>query len=125
MSTSKRFLSIVVAAVVASSGFAVTAHAGEEPSIDDYAVVSYSEAAGISREEAAKRLENQGPQSELADRLGEQLGTRSGGAYLDKRSAELIVNVLDDRAAAEVKEAGATPRLVRYSTAELEEISAQ
>lgn len=123
MNTSKRFLTIIVAAALAASGFAAVARAQEAGPIDDYAVASLAEAAGISREEAVRRLENQGPQAELAEQLAEQLGDRSGGSYLDRRSGELIVNVLDDRAAEQVRAAGATPRTVRYSMAELQGVS--
>ena len=123
MNTSKRLLTIIVAAALAASGFAAVARAQEPGPIDDYAVASLAEAAGISREEAARRLQNQGPQAELAERLAEQLGDRSGGSYLDRRSGELIVNVLDDRAAEQVRAAGATPRTVRYSTAGLQRVS--
>lgn len=121
----KRFLTIAVAAVVTATASGVAARAEEQSWADDFAVASLAEAAGISREEAARRLENQGAQAELAQRLGEQLGDRAAGAYLDRRTGDLVVNVLDDRAAAEVREAGATPRTVRYSLSELEGVSSQ
>ena len=125
MRTSKRLLTIIVAMVLTSGGFGVAARAEEPNWADDYAVASLAELEGISLDEAARRLDNQSRFTELADRLAEQLGDRGAGGYLDRRTGELVVNVLDERAADEVREAGATPRMVRYSLAELEDVSGQ
>src|SRR5262245_37404987 len=125
MRTIKRPLTIIVAVVLASAGFGVPAHAEEPNWADDYAVASLAGLEGISREEAARRLDNQGPQAELAQRLAEQLGDRAAGGYIDRRTGDLVVNVLDERAAADVRAAGATPRTVRHSLAELESVSSQ
>ena len=126
MRTYKGMLTLAIAAVLASTAFGAAAKA-EEPSswADDFVVASLAAEAGISREEAARRLGNQEAQAILAERLAEQLGERAAGHYLDRRTGDLIVNVLDDRAADEVRAAGATPRTVRYSTAELESVSSQ
>ena len=51
-----------------------------------------------------------------ADRLTRALGAQGAGAYLDA-SGRLTVNVLGAGAAAQVRAAGATPRLVARSTA--------
>jgi streptogrisin D len=48
-----------------------------------------------------------------------QLGAEGAGFYLDRRSGSLIVNVTDSSAAAEVREAGATPKTVDNGGAEL------
>jgi streptogrisin D len=58
-----------------------------------------------------------------ADRLTRALGTQGAGAYLDA-SGRLTVNVLGAGAAAQVRAAGATPRLVARSTASLERVKA-
>ena len=58
-----------------------------------------------------------------ADRLTSSLGTQSAGAYLDA-SGRLTVNVLSAGAAAQVRAAGATPRLVTRSLARLERVKA-
>jgi streptogrisin D len=58
-----------------------------------------------------------------ADRLTRALGAQGAGAYLDA-SGRLTVNVLGTRAAAQVRAAGATPRLVARSTARLERVKA-
>jgi len=58
-----------------------------------------------------------------ADRLTRSLGAQGAGAYLDA-SGRLTVNVLGAGAAAQVRAAGATPRLVTRSLARLERVRA-
>jgi streptogrisin D len=61
--------------------------------------------------------------AELAARLTRAVGAQGAGAYLDA-SGRLTVNVLSARAAAQVRAAGATPRLVTRSLARLERVKA-
>jgi streptogrisin D len=56
-----------------------------------------------------------------ADRLTRALGAQGAGAYLDA-TGRLTVNVLGARAAAQVRAAGATPKLVTRSSASLERV---
>ena len=58
-----------------------------------------------------------------ADRLTRSLGAQSAGTYLDA-SGRTTVNVLNAGAAAQVRAAGATPRLVTRSLAGLERVKA-
>jgi streptogrisin D len=58
-----------------------------------------------------------------ADRLTTALGSQAAGAYVDA-SGRLTVNVLGARAAAQVRAAGATPKLVTRSNASLERVRA-
>jgi streptogrisin D len=58
-----------------------------------------------------------------ADRLTKALGPQAAGAYLDG-AGRLTVNVLGARAAAQVRAAGATPKLVTRSMAGLERVKA-
>jgi streptogrisin D len=58
-----------------------------------------------------------------ADRLTRSLGAQAAGAYLDA-SGRLTVNVLGARAAAQVRAAGAIPRLVTRSSASLGRVQA-
>src|SRR5918993_53578 len=58
-----------------------------------------------------------------ADRVTRALGAQGAGAYLDA-SGRLTVNVLGARAAAQVRAAGATPKLVTRSSASLERVRA-
>ncbi|WP_415948933.1 S1 family peptidase [Streptomyces sp. KLOTTS4A1] len=55
----------------------------------------------------------------LASVLGEDLGTDAAGAYYDAESRTLVVNVVDEAAAALVEEAGGKARVVENSPAEL------
>jgi streptogrisin D len=58
-----------------------------------------------------------------ADRLTRDLGAQGAGAYLDA-SGRLTVNVLSARAAAQVRAAGAIPKLVSRSLARLQRVQA-
>jgi streptogrisin D len=58
-----------------------------------------------------------------ADRLTRSLGAQSAGAYLDA-TGRLTVNVLSAGAAAQVRAAGATPKLVTRSLARLDRVKA-
>jgi streptogrisin D len=55
----------------------------------------------------------------LATTLEKQLGDRSAGSYLDKVTGRLTVTVTDDSAARSVRAAGAIPRTVTRSRADL------
>lgn len=57
--------------------------------------------------------------SELARQISADLGADSAGTYYDAGSGRLVVGVLDEGAAARVRAAGAEPRTVRHSAAEL------
>ncbi|MGK5545589.1 S1 family peptidase [Streptomyces sp. URMC 127] len=57
--------------------------------------------------------------AELAQRISAELGADSAGAYFDSASGRLVVGVQDEAAAARVRSAGAEPRTVRHSAAEL------
>ncbi|WP_119730392.1 S1 family peptidase [Thermomonospora amylolytica] len=58
----------------------------------------------------------------LADTLADRLGSRSAGSYLDR--GKLVVTVADDAAARTVRQAGAVPRKVARTGADLEKITA-
>nr|WP_058041552.1 S1 family peptidase [Streptomyces roseifaciens] len=57
--------------------------------------------------------------AELAQRISADLGADSAGSYYDAGTGRLVVGVLDQDAAARVRAAGAEPRTVRHSAAEL------
>ena len=72
---------------------------------------------GISVDRARIQLAKQRGYDRLSDRLTHRLGAgRSGGAYLNGRTGALVVTVTDAAAARLVRQAGATPRQVRFST---------
>jgi streptogrisin D len=72
---------------------------------------------------AAPRAGSAPDMAATADRLARALGAQGAGAWLDA-SGRLTVNVLGARAAAQVRAAGATPRLVTRGTARLERVKA-
>ncbi|MEV4740126.1 S1 family peptidase [Streptomyces sp. NPDC049555] len=55
----------------------------------------------------------------LAQRLGTELAAGTAGSYYDARTRTLVVNVLDATTAQQVRAAGAQPRTVTHSAAEL------
>jgi streptogrisin D len=57
--------------------------------------------------------------ADAAQTLADTLGARSAGSYLDSASGTMVVTVTDDAAAKTVRAAGATPRLVTYSSTQL------
>ncbi|HVQ93607.1 MAG TPA: S1 family peptidase [Mycobacteriales bacterium] len=78
---------------------------------------------GMSLAAATAQVRAQSRLVGVADRLTRQLGSASGGAYLDG-SGRLVVNVTTRSAVATVTSAGATARMVRRSTAQLTAVSA-
>ncbi|GDY29903.1 serine protease [Gandjariella thermophila] len=60
----------------------------------------------------------------LAARVSADLGTRSAGSFLDPATGVPVVNVLDQADAQQVRERGATPRVVAYGTDALQEAEA-
>ncbi|MFF7725167.1 S1 family peptidase [Streptomyces sp. NPDC008001] len=57
--------------------------------------------------------------AELARHIAAGLGADSAGSYYDARTGRLVVGVVDQDAAARVRDAGAEPRIVRHSATEL------
>src|SRR4051794_7900704 len=57
--------------------------------------------------------------SALANRIDRQLGTRTTGSYLDRETGKFVVDVTDDATARSVRAAGAVPRTVAHSAADL------
>ncbi|EPH43783.1 S1 family peptidase [Streptomyces aurantiacus] len=58
--------------------------------------------------------------SKLANSLSADLKSDTAGAYYDASAKKLVVNVTDGAAVGQVREAGAEPRLVKHSRAELD-----
>jgi streptogrisin D len=63
--------------------------------------------------------------STLATTLTQQLGTQTAGTYLDQTTGKLVVTVTDAAAAQQVRTAGATPRIVARSGAQLQQATAE
>ena len=75
--------------------------------------------SGLSQQEATRRIEAQPAQLALADTLTGSLRSRAAGAFIDEASGALVINVTDSAAATEVRAAGATPRMVTRTPAQL------
>jgi len=60
----------------------------------------------------------------VASMLADRLGSRTAGSYLDRRTGRLTVTVTDAAAARTVRDAGALPRLVDRSAADLQKVTA-
>ncbi|MDQ7910552.1 S1 family peptidase [Phytohabitans sp. ZYX-F-186] len=61
----------------------------------------------------------------VATSLSESLGARSAGAYIDSATGRMVVTVTDATAAKQVRAAGATAKTVKYSTAQLDAVTAK
>ncbi|MEO3930830.1 S1 family peptidase [Micromonosporaceae bacterium B7E4] len=114
-----------VALAAASVGLAGPSSAAPGPAsaaseLDRAAIEYVVRVDGVSRPEAIRRLAAQDEQAATAERLGRELGDRSAGAWIDRATGELVVNVRDDDAAAVVRAADARPEYVRYALSELE-----
>ena len=62
---------------------------------------------------------NQATAVKLASTLATHLGDRAAGSYYDAQAKRLVVNITDPSDAGAVRAAGAVPRTVKYSTAQL------
>ncbi len=60
-----------------------------------------------------------GVDAATAASIAERLGAHSAGSYLDSATGRMVVNVTDSAAATQVRVAGAVPRLVTHSAAQL------
>ncbi|WP_274562286.1 S1 family peptidase [Streptomyces spiramyceticus] len=76
--------------------------------------------AGTAGEDAAAGPATYALNSALSQRLGDD----TAGSYIDRRTGELTVTVTSDRAAEQVRAAGATPQRVTRSAAQLGEAMA-
>ncbi len=102
-----------VAALVAAGVTFQTANASQSPSVHGAAEVS-----GASGASGVKTL-SASAAGKLAATLDRELGTDAAGTYYQATSKTLVVNVLDEAAAKEVREAGGKARVVANSLADL------
>ncbi|HEV7931851.1 MAG TPA: S1 family peptidase [Actinomadura sp.] len=78
-----------------------------------FAAAPAAQAAPVAKPDPAK----------LSTTLEQQLGGRSAGSYLDAKSGKLVVTVADSSAAQTVRAAGAVPRTVARSGADLKKVT--
>lgn len=113
-----------LAAPAAAAGTsALPVNAAARPVLVDTTAKELAGRTGMSLAAATAHVRAQGRLVGVAARLTRQLGSASGGAYLDG-SGRLVVNVTTVAAAATATRAGATARMVRRSTAQLTAVSA-
>jgi streptogrisin D len=98
-------LTLAAALVAPTAGAAPTGATG----------ASAASGSSVAAEALSARQVAQGA---LATSLEQRLGTRAAGSYVDS-TGTAVVNVLDEASAATVRAAGATPRLVTRSAAQL------
>jgi streptogrisin D len=96
--------------------------AGYDSSLVELAATELGKHEGLSRDAALQRLASQPARIALGEQLVDKLGTRAAGMWLDQANDTVVVNVIDEAAAATVRSAGATAQVVPHSTAELESI---
>ncbi|MDC0711556.1 ricin-type beta-trefoil lectin domain protein [Stigmatella sp. ncwal1] len=77
---------------------------------------------GLTEAQVHRRLAFEAMAARLETRLSKELGTTFGGAWLNEDGSQLIVGITDEASAALVRLAGAEPRLVARSKAQLERV---
>ncbi|MFC7615473.1 fibronectin type III domain-containing protein [Actinokineospora soli] len=82
-------------------------------------IASISRDLGMSRDAARVALARQ----DDAQRIAERLPERGAGVWLDERTGAVVVAVTDETAAARVRAAGAEPRVVARSRADLDRLA--
>ncbi len=82
-------------------------------------------AGAATAADTAKSASHQAMTVKAATALVSRLGDRAAGSYYDAAARKVVVNVTDPSAAPRVRAVGATPRVVRYSTAQLHAATAE
>ncbi|GHG67393.1 S1 family peptidase [Streptomyces griseocarneus] len=78
-----------------------------------------SAAAGPARAADPRELSGEEART-LSASLATELKAGAAGSYYDAATKKLVVNVVDEAGAATVRNAGAEPRMVKYTTAQLD-----
>jgi len=76
----------------------------------------------LSRAQATDRISHQDADRSLADHLAASIGAEMSGSWIDPLDGHLVVGVTTAPAAATVRQAGAEPRLVARSLAQLQAV---
>lgn len=113
---------LAAGAAVAAAPAQASGPLGYTPQVAATAAAELAGQHGLTEAEATQRLASQPARIELGETIVDRLGTQQAGYWLDQVNDTVVVNVVSARAAAEVRAAGAVPKLVSRSTAELESI---
>ena len=81
----------------------------------DYLISVIQRDLGLSKEQVKSRLATQQVSEQRTNALRNQLGASFGGSWLDQVTGKLVVGVTTSDRAAQVRQAGATPKVVRHS----------
>ncbi|MEU6131720.1 S1 family peptidase [Saccharopolyspora sp. NPDC047091] len=117
----KRTLRLASAALlVAGTATAAVSPAVAATPLDPDMLAAVQRDLGLTEQQARTRLAQEDTARRLDETLSRSLGDSFGGAHFDAASGALVVGVTDAAKLAEVEDAGATARLVRHSSAELD-----
>ena len=120
--------SIVAALLVGVPATAVSLSGSQQVTADDpnAEAEAMSATLGITQAQAAQRIKKQDTNTDKGTTLESRLGAaKTAGSYLDPKTGDLQVNVLDSQAAAQVRAAGGTPHMVKNSEAALDSAKAK
>jgi streptogrisin C len=114
-------VTLLTGAMVAVSSYQAIASAATTPAAQPQPapVVSAEMFAALQREQAKARLATDAKASGIEQKLRGGLGARFGGTWIAPGSSEIVVAVTDASKAAEVRAAGATPKVVARSESQL------
>lgn len=114
----QRLLAVVALSIMGST--LIVSPSSAAPTLKEFAVTTLSRETGVGVAQARSILARQQLSAALAERL--QSAPVSPGSYLDRRTGDLVVNVLDAQAAAAARAAGAHAVLVKTPKASLDAI---
>lgn len=112
------------AAMLATAPSAAATPEKAAADVPDGAVRAMAAHPDISRAEARDRVRAQDTKDALADKLSRELGAGAAGAYLERATGRLVVNVTSTAAADRVRETTARPRVVERGMDRLTRIQA-
>ncbi|MFP2923864.1 ricin-type beta-trefoil lectin domain protein [Pyxidicoccus sp. 3LG] len=124
-------LTALFAGLATAHGLPATAEAAERaPAVSAQDVSpellsAMSRDLGLTEEQARRRLAFEAKAPALETKLRSELGATFGGAWLNEDGSQLIVGVTDEASAERVRRAGAEPRKVARSLAELDRAMAE
>jgi streptogrisin D len=113
---------VALAAPGAQANVSGNQHSGYGAVSQRVAVRTLATNEHLSKAEATRLINAQHVSIALSDRLLGQLGDQAASSFIDPKTGALTVNVLSESAAAKVRAAGATAKLVKHSYAHLVDI---
>ncbi|RNL78186.1 S1 family peptidase [Halostreptopolyspora alba] len=112
----------LVAATSSGAASAAETPRGQDPPARELLTAMERDLGLSTASDARQRLDQEAEARSTDSELRAELGDAWGGSYFDGDSGELTVTVTDESATDDIAAAGATPRTVEYSEAELDAI---